>query len=83
MKVFRKKNMQVTKAWKESLEDNRALYYHSSWYSLDTFLPFIDLQTAKFWTLGSKRAWIWIRVQIILGYFLVPIALLAVTGNIK
>jgi hypothetical protein len=55
------------------------------WYSLDLFLPFLDLQVANQWEPRSDRrlARHYVRVHALLGWVLVPIGLLAVTGIIK
>lgn len=59
--------------------------YNPLWYSLDLFLPFIDLQAADVW-MPSEHSWVrrhYARVHTILGWILIPIGLAAVTGIIK
>lgn len=60
-------------------------HYNPLWYSLDLFLPIVDLQTADSW-LPHKNRWIarhYVRIHRILGYILIPIGFAALTGIIK
>jgi len=59
--------------------------YHPLWYSLDLFLPIIDLGETNVWTPRKDRraARLYMRFHIILGHLLVPIGLAAWTGIIK
>lgn len=59
--------------------------YHPVWYSLDLFLPIIDLGETNAWTPRKDRraARLYMRFHIILGHLLVPIGLAAWTGIIK
>ena len=59
--------------------------YNPLWYSLDLFLPFIDLQVANVWLPKQRRHFArhYMRVQTILGWILIPIGLAALTGIIK
>jgi len=54
-------------------------------YSLDLFLPFIDLQAANVWLPKQGRyfAQHYMRVHTILVWILIPIGLAALTGIIK
>ena len=56
--------------------------YNPFWYSLDLFLPFIDLQAAKYWSpsssYGLQRHYMLIHTFV--GWILIPIGLLALTG---
>ena len=59
--------------------------YNPLWYSLDLFLPFIDLQAAGVW-MPRQDSWLrrhYARVHTILGWVLIPIGLAAITGIIK
>jgi hypothetical protein len=59
--------------------------YNAAWYSLDLFLPFIDLQAASVWIPRNDR-WIarnYMRVHTLLGWILIPIGLAALTGIIE
>ena len=60
-------------------------FYNPFWYSLDLFLPMVDLKMAKHWRPNSKRIFAkhYSRIQIILGWMFIPIALLSLTGLIK
>ncbi len=59
--------------------------YHPVWYSLDLFLPIIDLGETNAWAPRKDRraARLYMRFHIILGHLLVPIGLAAWTGIIK
>ncbi len=59
--------------------------YNPLWYSLDLFLPFINLQAAGVWMprQDSRLRRNYARVHTILGWDLIPIGLAAVTGIIK
>jgi hypothetical protein len=65
-------------------DKNPSRRYSAFWYSLDLFVP-IDLQTASIWAPRPERrfAQSYMRVHKILGWVLIPIAFLAVTGIIK
>jgi uncharacterized protein YjbI with pentapeptide repeats len=78
--VFRRKqDMELQKL--EAASQN----YNPLWYSLDLFLPFIDLQVANVWLPKQRRHFArhYMRVQTILGWILIPIGLAALTGIIK
>ena len=59
--------------------------YNRFWYSLGLFLPFVDLQSNKVWKPKADQTFLrnYMRVHILLGWILVPLALAAVTGLIK
>lgn len=59
--------------------------YNRFWYSLGLFLPFVNLQTAELWKPKNRCSFLrnYVRVHILLGWILVPIALAALTGLIK
>ena len=59
--------------------------YNPFWYSLDLFLPFVDLRMAKVWMPMQDRRFArqYARVQIILGWILIPIGLAAIMGIIQ
>jgi hypothetical protein len=59
--------------------------YSAWWYSLDLFVPVMDLQFAHLWIPDPNR-WFarnYARVHRILGWVLIPIGLAAVTGLIE
>ncbi len=60
-------------------------YYSPLWYSLDLFLPFVDLKMAEKWTPkpGRRFARHYMRFQTIAGWILIPIAILSITGIVK
>jgi len=59
--------------------------YSAFWYSLDVFLPFVDLQAAGLWTPRRDRrfARTYVAIHTLLGWILIPIGLAAVSGLIK
>ncbi len=59
--------------------------YSALWYSLDLFVPVLDLLTANRWT-PRKEYWLvrdYLRVHVILGWLLIPIGLAALSGILK
>ncbi len=80
--LFRKKYMKGKK------QDDQIRYekcYSAFWYSLDLFLPFIDLEAKSSFEPRENRRFLrlWARVHKILGWALIPIALAAWTGLVK
>lgn len=65
--------------------DDRAeevLAYSAFWYSLNVFLPVIDLHAEAKWVLRKELRWVvlyW-RLHMILGWLLIPIGVAAWTG---
>ena len=59
--------------------------YSAFWYSLDVFLPFVDLQAAGLWMPRRDRrfARTYLAIHTLLGWILIPIGLAAVSGLIK
>jgi hypothetical protein len=59
--------------------------YSRFWYSLGLFLPFVDLQADKVFRPKADQIFLrnYMRVHILLGWILIPIALAALTGLIK
>lgn len=59
--------------------------YSPFWYSLDVFLPFVDLQAAGVWMPRRNRrfARTYVAIHTLLGWILIPIGLAAVSGLIK
>ena len=82
-RVFGQSSM-VAKDAKKSAE-SPAYSYSPFWFSLDLFLPLIDLWDSDVWVPRQDRKWVWLymRVHRILGWILVPIALAAFSGIIK
>lgn len=79
---WRERGMETQKPADAERFKNR---YHPLWYSLDLFLPIIDLGETNVWTPRKDRraARLYMRFHIILGHLLVPIGLAAWTGIIK
>ncbi len=79
--VFRKKSGMIHKEGRKEITYN----YNALWYSVDLFVPFVDLNTANAWMPGRERKFAphWARLQRFLGLILVPIFLAALTGIIK
>lgn len=59
--------------------------YNPVWYSLDLFIPFVDLGAANVWMPAedSRFRRNYARVHRILGWILIPIGLVAITGILK
>jgi hypothetical protein len=59
--------------------------YNPIWFSLDVFAPVIDLEEASVWCPKPDRAWKWfyLRIHRILGWILVPIGIVAITGALQ
>jgi uncharacterized protein YjbI with pentapeptide repeats len=59
--------------------------YSRFWYSLNLFLPVVDLQAGKVWKPKADQTFLrnYMRVHIMLGWILIPIVLAALTGLIK
>lgn len=75
--VFREEKMMIIK--------KGSTPYNSFWYSLDLFVPYIDLGISKKW-MPSPNAigmTIYNRIHQIMGWVVVPIALLSVSGYFK
>ena len=69
------------------LQDSKKAFstYNPLWYSLDLFVPFIDLKAASLWVPVPEDSfgWFWMRIQQILGWVLIPTGLAAWMGIIK
>jgi hypothetical protein len=58
--------------------------YNAFWYSIDLFLPVVQLEAASIWMPDPDYRFAWYaNVHRILGWILIPIGLAAVTGIIK
>lgn len=59
--------------------------YNAFWYSFDLFIPFIDLGYDNKWAPRPDRKWAstYAKIQLLAGWILVPIGLLAISGVIK
>jgi uncharacterized protein YjbI with pentapeptide repeats len=79
--VFRKEAGMVPKGGQK----DKTYKYNRLWYSIDLFMPFVDLHTANAWVPERNRKFAphWARLQRFLGLMLVPIFLAALTGIIK
>jgi hypothetical protein len=66
-------------------DDYKGRAYSRFWYSLDLFTPAIKLETADVWIPKSdhRRTWLWMRFHRILGWIIVPIGLLALSGYFR
>ena len=65
-------------------EDARRVY-NRFWFSLDLFLPFVDLQADNVWKPKTNERFLrhYLRLHMMLGWILIPIVLAALTGLIK
>ena len=50
------------------------------WYSVELFLPVVDLGVAKSWRPGTNRLAMCARFHQLSGWVLIPVALAAITG---
>jgi hypothetical protein len=77
--VFRRREMEPQKP------EYATRQYSAFWYSLDQFLPFVDLQSAGVWQPRQNSRWArhYVPVHTLLGWILIPIGLAAVSGLIK
>jgi hypothetical protein len=60
-------------------------HYNALWYSLDLFLPIVDLGVTNFWV-PMKDRWFarnYVYIHKVLGALMIPLGLAAVTGIIK
>lgn len=59
--------------------------YNPIWYSLDLFVPFIDLGFDDKWFPKPDRKWAvaYSKIHMLAGWILIPIGLLTITGIIK
>ncbi len=59
--------------------------YSGFWFSLDHFIPFVTLEATRAWMPQSHRRWAWLylRLHVLAGWILMPIGLLALSGNLK
>ncbi len=59
--------------------------YHPLWFSLDLFLPFVNLHAAEVWMprQDQRLRKHYARFHTILGWILIPIALASITGIVK
>jgi hypothetical protein len=69
-------------ATEEKFKGRRYNVWYAFWYSLDVFAPIIDLEAAKVWAPipGQTLRWLVFRLERILGWLLVPIAIAAFSG---
>jgi hypothetical protein len=76
--IFRKKEKMVT-----VVEPNHP--YRPFLYSLDLFVPLVDLGYAKIWKPSPERklARIYAKLLRLLAWILIPIAVLAIVGILK
>lgn len=78
--VFRRQD------WME-VRDSRDIgkVYSPIWYSIDVLLPVLDLESEKVWT-PKPSYWLgllYVRLETIAGWILIPIGLASLTGIIK
>lgn len=65
-------------------DDDKAPRYSSFWYSLEMFLPIVDLGMGKSWRPRDSSFLVtYARVHQIAGWVLIPVALAAITGAVK
>jgi hypothetical protein len=57
--------------------------FSAAWYSLELFLPVVDLGMAKAWRPSTRLLQTYARVHEIAGWVLIPVALAAITGVVR
>jgi len=59
--------------------------YNPLWYSFDLFAPVIDLEAASVWAPRPNKhlKWLYLRIHRLLGWVLVPIGIVAITGFLQ
>ncbi|HUT01464.1 MAG TPA: pentapeptide repeat-containing protein [Phycisphaerae bacterium] len=74
--LFRRKGME------ERDPDRKAMRYSALWYSVDMFLPFVNLVLSEDWKPAdsSRLARFYLPLHVLSGWFLVPIVIAAWTG---
>lgn len=83
---YRKATMRTIQGIRiRTTNDHLTSNYSPFWYSLDLFIPFVNLGVADQWMPNHRRkvAQHYQRIQILLGWILIPIALLAISGLIE
>ncbi len=64
--------------------DEKAPAFSPFWYSLEMFLPIVDLGVAKSWRPRASSFLVtYARIHQIAGWVLIPVALAAITGAVK
>jgi hypothetical protein len=66
-------------------KDEKKREYSRFWYSVDLYLPVVNIQSSSFWMPKPehKVLWHYMHLHALLGWILIPIGLAAVTGIIK
>ena len=66
-------------------ESSEPRQYNRFWYSLELFLPIVELKSVDAWEPKSEFRFLrhYMRIHVLLGWILVPIALAAQSGLIK
>ena len=77
--LFSPQKMQLQKS------EDTSRVYSRFWYSLNLFLPVVDLQAGKVWKPKADQTFLrnYMRVHALLGWILIPIVVAAVAGLIK
>ena len=66
-------------------KDESTQDYSGFWYSLELFLPIVDLGMAKGWRPidSSKKRLLYARIHQLAGWILIPVAVGVLTGSLK
>lgn len=69
----------------EAPEPEKAAVYSGFWYSLEMFLPVVDLGVAKGWRPRANPRWrLWYaRIHQLAGWILIPVAIGVLTGSFR
>ncbi len=73
--AFQERNKMIKTA-----DDGKPPEFSAAWYSLELFLPVVDLGMARAWRPSTRLLQTYARVHQVAGWVLVPVALAAITG---
>lgn len=84
----RRRRRRVTQPLGTTGPDSNMCKFKSSWYSLEIFVPGVNLGVANHWTPNEATRWgriamSWARCQKVLGWILIPIGLAAIAGLLE
>ena len=79
--IFRSANMRPADGKKKT----DVIFYNSFWFSLDLFLPILDLWIKGKWEPRPDKKWVWVYACLhkFIGWVLVPVGLAAFAGIVK
>jgi hypothetical protein len=75
--------VEKTRMGRSTKEETGGVPYSRFWYSLELFLPVVDLGMAKGWRPQKRALRAYARIHQLAGWILIPVSLAALTGAIK